>query len=171
MLKIIIGCKNNKVVDSKDVTNQIKEALKLNLDVVYKDNLLKNLTWEDLYNDDNKSLLRSIYCDRKKRVDKHNIMADRPNFAVCTVKNDTVIRLEYYEGHDYLELVYDFRRKDLIDKNIEPYLKEDINGYKPYVIDENFREILEIMHEISDGKLDMKDKKIDEAIKRLKAFE
>jgi len=58
-------------------------------------------------------------------------MADRPAFAVATVANDAVVRLEFYEGHDALECTYDLRSAALQGKDLPRWLERDPLAYDP----------------------------------------
>ncbi|MEW6572950.1 MAG: hypothetical protein AB1374_04895 [Bacillota bacterium] len=58
-------------------------------------------------------------------------MADRPPVAVVTVIGDRAVRLEYYAGHDALELVYDVRTKELEHQDLPLWLERDPHAYDP----------------------------------------
>lgn len=65
-------------------------------------------SWEDVdHPDEERTLFRAIEHDRRKR-EKH-LMADRPPAAVLWFMGNELHRLEYYEGHDYLQKVHDVR--------------------------------------------------------------
>jgi hypothetical protein len=56
-----------------------------------------------------------------RRVDNGEFMVSRPAFAVETEENGVAVRLEYYEGRDYLSLCYDIRSASWKDKKVAPY--------------------------------------------------
>ncbi|CCQ92869.1 hypothetical protein CULT_1110006 [[Clostridium] ultunense Esp] len=105
-----------------------------------------------------RTLFQSILKDRKIRVDKGQFMADRPSFAVITAKNGKAVRLEYYEGHDSLELVYDIRSQEFYNKELPPFMEKDEYGYDPSAfLEELFgipkdisKPILEILHKMDE---------------------
>lgn len=92
------------------------------------------------------------------RVDKGQLMADRPCFAVITAKNGKAVRLEFYEGHDSLELVYDIRSPEFYNKELQPYMEKDEYAYDPSAfLEELFgipkdisKPILEILHKMDE---------------------
>lgn len=51
-------------------------------------------------------------------------MRDLPRYAVFSVKDDEIIRFEYYQGRETLKLVYDLRRGDLYDPWVDEYLQK-----------------------------------------------
>jgi hypothetical protein len=128
MLKFI-GIENDEACGSKKVLGQIAEIKKYDLDIYDIDQ--NKINWSNLDNGNDRSLFKNIVLDREIRVDNNTAMADRPPFIVCTVEDNKIIRLEFYEGHDSLELVYDLRRKEDIGKELKPYLEEDENAYNP----------------------------------------
>jgi hypothetical protein len=123
-----------KTVGSKETIAQIEKIKNYKLDLI--DNHGQAVKWNDLYDINNKNtILRAIILDRKIRVDKCQVMADRPNFCAVTIKDEVIKRIEYYEGHDGLELLYDIRAKELVDKNISKYMEKDTMSYN---FDSNF---------------------------------
>lgn len=58
-------------------------------------------------------------------------MADRPDFCVITAMDNKAVRLEFYEGHDALELVYDLRAKELHGKDLPKFMENDPQAYDP----------------------------------------
>lgn len=90
------------------------------------------LTWDDFDNPaEPRTLFQAIARDRGRRIDQGTYMADRPPFAVVTVHGDRAVRLEYYEGHDALALVYDVRAPELQGKPLPRYLERDPHAYDP----------------------------------------
>lgn len=67
-------------------------------------------------------MFQSIRRDRELRVDKETLMADRPGFALITAMDNKAVRLEYYEGHDALSLVYDVKAKELQGKKLPNFM-------------------------------------------------
>ena len=124
---ILIGIKNKKIATVKETILEINRVKNYKLDVV--DSFGEIVKWDDLDNYKNKNtIFRSIVYDRKLR-DKGEIMADRPNFCAITVEKNIIKRIEYYEGHDELNLLYDIRAKEYIGKNLERYMEKDKAGY------------------------------------------
>ncbi len=72
-----------------------------------------------------RTIFQTIVRDRSRRIDQHLIMADRPPFVAVTIEDGKVIRFEFYEGHDALRLVYDFRSPVLKDADLPPFHEED----------------------------------------------
>ena len=58
-------------------------------------------------------------------------MADRPSFCVVTPMDGKAVRLEFYEGHDALSLVYDLRSKELQGKDFPNFMDHDPQAYDP----------------------------------------
>ena len=103
--KLWIGIKNDKACDSKVTKEQIKSIKKFPISITYEN---KKLNWAHIDNlDEPRSLFQSIIKDRELRIDKRTLMADRPKFAVCTIEQGKVIRIEFYEGHNRLEKTFD----------------------------------------------------------------
>lgn len=128
MKKIVIGIFNDEAADSKTTIKQIQEVKKYEL--CLQDENGNPITWEQLDNPKNEcTLFQTIINDRKLRIDQKIIMADRPNFCVVTIDGNKIIRLEYYQGHDSLSLVYDIRTKEYCGKPMENYLDNDFLGH------------------------------------------
>lgn len=124
---ILIGIKDNKIATAKETILEINKVKNYKLDVV--DSFEEIVKWDDLDNYKNKNtIFRAIVYDRKLR-DKGEIMADRPNFCAITVEKNIIKRIEYYEGHDELNLLYDIRAKEYIGKSLERYMEKDKAGY------------------------------------------
>ena len=128
MIKFI-GVDGENAVNSETTLKQIEEIKKYELNIFDVDG--NKITWADLDNEDDRSLLKNIVEDRKTRIDNKIAMADRPPFIAVTIADNKIIRLEFYEGHDILELVYDLRQKCDIGKELKPYMAEDENAYNP----------------------------------------
>lgn len=128
MIKFI-GVENGEAIGSKKVLEQIAEVKKYELDIYDIDQ--NKITWNDLDNEDNRSLFKNIILDREERIDNKTLMADRPPFIVFTICGNKIIRLEFYEGHDSLQLVYDLRIKEDLGKELKPYMEKDEQAYNP----------------------------------------
>lgn len=115
--QLYIGFNGEKTVDSKTTKQQIEEAKTFELNLFDRNG---KVDWVSFYNPNDSNLIfNAIIADREMRVDKKTYMADRPPIAILTLINDKIERLEYYEGHDRLELIYDIRSKELAEQNIE----------------------------------------------------
>jgi hypothetical protein len=124
MEKIFIGFKNNHVINSKDTFRQVLKLKKLKLNLHHEDG--QDVQWLDIYDSSNpRSIIQAIILDRRRRVDYKSIMADRPSTCVVTINNDSIDRIEYYEGHDGLKLIYDIRSKSLQGVQLESSYKEE----------------------------------------------
>lgn len=109
---VVFNQDEGRAVDSKTTQAQIEEVRRLNCKLVGEND--EALNWDIFDNPDKpQTLFQAILIDRKLRIDERNYMADRPNFAVVTADGNNAVRLEYYEGHDYLSKVYDIRSKEL----------------------------------------------------------
>ncbi|MCQ4924892.1 hypothetical protein NE686_17455 [Tissierella carlieri] len=149
----LIGFVDDTVCGSEETRNQIEELKKYQLNLIAEDG--KRVEWDDIDNpEEPRTILQAIESDRAMRVDKKKFMANRPLFAVATTKDDEIVRLEFYEGHDKLEKVFDIRSKELLEKDLSDYLSEDENAYDPveflkstFGIDETIsKPILEKLH-------------------------
>lgn len=118
--------RGEKVVDSATTQGQIERVKRLECALVHRG---ERLRWEVF--DDPHTLFQAILKDREMRVDQKQFMADRPPFAVVTALGRRAVRLEYYEGHDALSLVYDLRAPELEGKELPPYLARDPYAYDP----------------------------------------
>lgn len=128
MKKHCIGFKDNHVINSKETIKQILALKKYKLNI--SDENGNNLSWDDLDNSKHKeSLFCNIVRDRRMRVDKGNIMADRPPYCVAYTDENEVVRIEYYEGHDELIQIYDIRRNDLYGEILESDMKKDAQRF------------------------------------------
>lgn len=128
MKKLVIGIFNYTAADSKTTIKQIQEVKKYELCLHDKNG--NPITWEQLDDPKNEcTLFQTIINDRKLRIDQGIIMADRPNFCVATIDGNKIIRLEYYQGHDLLNLVYDIRAKEYYGKPMEKFYDKDHEKY------------------------------------------
>lgn len=129
MDKIYIGMKDYEVMNSIETKKQIEyliEKYKLDLAVVDNEEAAY-FEWKHLYDSSWKeelTILNSIIKDRENRVDENIPMYSRPQFAICTVDNDKIVRFEFYQGDDQLILEYDLRSLELQSKEIQPSYKE-----------------------------------------------
>jgi hypothetical protein len=122
MRTLFIGADGKKVVDSKTTQEQIHEVERLHCRLTENG---EPLTWPDLDNpNEPRTLFQAILRDRKMRVDDGIFMADRPAFAVVTAIGEDAVRLEYYEGHDALSLIYDLRAPELASKSLPAWLEK-----------------------------------------------
>jgi hypothetical protein len=144
-----IGTDGETTVNSQETQRQIDEVKKLE-SVLIDEGTKEVLPW--LAFDDPKeprSLFQSILNDRRMRVDEGTIMADRPSFIVVTAHRGQTIRLEFYEGHDSLSLVYDLRSRELQGKKLPAYMESDPCGYDPIAfLSKHFPEIMKSPEEI-----------------------
>lgn len=129
MKVLFIGVDGNQTVTSIETRKQIEAVKKLKCDLVIEG---ENPTW-NAFDDpkESRTLFQSIEGDRKMRVDEKTFMADRPSFAVVTEHEGKAVRLEYYEGHDALSLVYDVRSQELEGKELPNFMESDPNAYDP----------------------------------------
>lgn len=126
---LLVGIDGEKTVNSKTTQEQLDELHKYELDLEHQG---EKISWEDIDNiEESRTFLQSILNDRKMRVDNHTLMADRPSFAVATIYQDRIVRIEYYEGHDALKKVYDLRSKELQDKEMPDFMTSDPQAYDP----------------------------------------
>lgn len=146
---LFIGVNGEQVVDSATTRKQIEEIEALECALEHEGS---KLTWKDV-NDpaQPRTIFQSILRDRKRRVDEHTLMADRPAFAVITTLNGMAVRLEYYEGHDALKLVFDLRARGLQGKSMPAFLDEDPHAYDPAKF---LKEFMGIPEEVSKPILD-----------------
>jgi len=127
---LFIGVDGEKVVNSIETLAQIEKAK--TFDLALELNEEEKIEWVHLDNpEEPRTLFQSILKDRELRVDKKTLMADRPSFCVLTLYNNKIVRLEYYEGHDALCLVYDVKARELQGKNIPNFMDEDPHAYDP----------------------------------------
>jgi hypothetical protein len=131
MNTLFIGADGEQVVDSKETMMQIEEVKALQCDLVTDDG--EPLTWDMFDNpDEPATLFPFIAGDRQIRVDQKTAMADRPPFAVITEHDGRCIRLEFYQGHDALELVHDVRSKDLQGADLPKWMEIDPHAHDPH---------------------------------------
>ena len=117
-----------RAVGAKKTREQIEYVKSFECNLYHK----KELDWEQ-FDDPSESntLFQAIEKDRAIRIDKKTFMANRPLFAVITIIDGKAARLEFYEGHDALELACDIRSKELADKELEPFMAKDGLAYNP----------------------------------------
>jgi hypothetical protein len=139
---LFVGVDGEKAVDSKTTRAQIDEVRKLECALAMPSG--KAITWDDVDDpEEPRSLLQSIFADRRYRVDVGELMADRPSFAVITAIGNKAVRLEFYEGHDALELVYDLRSPELLGKELPKFMESDPQAYDPVAfLAEHFADIV-----------------------------
>lgn len=119
--RIEIGQINGRLLGYAATMEQIQQLIRYQLNLETKEGAV--LSWPHLYDPKRASSpLRTILKDRKLRVDEEKPMSGQPRYAVFTVKNDTIIRFEYFQGKDTLKCVYDIRRKDLYQEKFDQYL-------------------------------------------------
>ena len=129
-----IGFVDDRACDSETVGKQIAEVRKLDCSLlVNPENISEAVPSWDVFDNEAepRTLFQAILKDRKRRIDENTLMADRPNFAVVTAVNGQAVRLEYYEGHDALSLVYDIRSKELLGKKLKNFMESDPQAYDP----------------------------------------
>lgn len=127
----LVGIDGEQTVNSETTLQQIAEVEKLECALVDAETQ-EPYTWLNL-NDaaEPRTLFQSILADRRKRVDEHVLMASRPSFCVVTAVSGRAVRLEFYEGHDALSLVYDVRAAELQSKDLPKFLESDPQAYDP----------------------------------------
>jgi hypothetical protein len=118
-----------EVVNAQKAREQIDYVKSFECALTHKE---EPLTW-DVFDDpkEGRALFQAIEADRKVRVDKRQFMVDRPPYAAVTIMDGRVVRLEYYEGHDALELTHDIRSKELVGKKLPPFMRRDGAAYDP----------------------------------------
>lgn len=127
---LFIGADGEKTVNSATTQEQIEAVRALECTLEAENG--EKISWKDVDNpQEPRSLFQFILGDRKIRVDQNTPMADRPAFAVITAIDNKAVRLEFYEGHDALELTYDLRAKELHKKDLPIFMKSDPNAYNP----------------------------------------
>jgi hypothetical protein len=95
---------HEKVVWAEEARKQLEELKKYEIDLI--DDEGKNVTWDDLYSPTDDRVVLS-YVIRDREIREHNLMADRPPFAIFTIFENKVVRFEFYQGHDELSKVID----------------------------------------------------------------
>ena len=120
-----IGFEDDTVVGRREALRQFEALKKYNMALIGKDGAV--ISWKDIDMQLDNSLMNVIFNDRKRRVDNGIYMADRPPFMVITIDkvSQSVARLEFYAGHDRLELIYDLRCTELEKEDLEPNYSED----------------------------------------------
>ncbi len=129
---LYVSANGECVVDSATTIAQIEAVSSLACALTDPDSgePLEGWTWAN-DPDEPRTLFQFILGDRRVRVDQKTFMADRPPFAVATVLDGIVIRLEMYEGHDALECTYDFRSPPLRGKELPRWMETDPQAYDP----------------------------------------
>lgn len=115
-----------KVVGSDKIRKQIGELRNYELNL-HSPETKEPLKWHELYDETGEKdrlVLNAIIADREKRVDDNTLMANRPPLAIFTVRNEKIVRFEFYEGHDRLALSYDIRYKDDYSRDMDRSYKE-----------------------------------------------
>lgn len=130
--RILIGLDavGERAVGSQETESSIRYARKFECALVSDQG--EAITWDGLDNPEEPlTILQYVVRDRKLRIDQGKIMADRPPFAVVTIRDQRVVRLEFYEGHDALECTYDLRAPELQGVKLPRYLERDPQAYDP----------------------------------------
>ena len=157
--RVFIGLNavGERAVGSYETKASIRHVKKFECALVTEDG--DPVSWDDFDNPEEKrTIFQFILGDREQRIDNKRIMADRPPFAVVTVHGNRAVRLEFYEGHDALELSYDLRAPELQNVKLPLYLESDPQAYDPMDFlksmgvvpqgaEELIREILKDAHE------------------------
>lgn len=126
-----IGANGEEATDSKTTLQQIKDVEALQCALVNPKNQ-EPLTWAAVNNEaEPRTIFQAILADRKMRIDDRTLMADRPSFCVITAVDGRAVRLEFYEGHDALGLVYDLRSAELAGKDLPQWMESDPQAYDP----------------------------------------
>jgi hypothetical protein len=131
---MFVGVDGEKVVSGAETEAQIAAVCALECALRSSDGS-EAVTWLDC-NDpaEPRTLFQCILVDRRRRVDAHTFMADRPAFAVVTAVDGRVVRLEFYEGHDALECTFDLRSAELQGKSLPRFMDVDPQAYDPAAI-------------------------------------
>ena len=125
---IIGGSPLSRLENSEGTRNQISQLSQNPLLLVEQG---KQVDWQELFDPNNhRSIFQAIIDDRERRVDQREIMCDRPPFAVVTVTENGIERVEYYEGHDRLEMLYDLRSHNFRTRKISNYIDKDPQPYR-----------------------------------------
>ena len=124
---LFVGHDGEKIVDSAETQRQIDRLTALPSKLVDQGEAIQ---WKAL-NDpaESRTLLQCVLGDRRERVDKKRLMADRPPIAVATIVDGQVVRLEFYEGHDGLEKTFDLRSAELQGKALPDWMGRDPRAY------------------------------------------
>jgi len=131
MALFYIGHDGTQVVDSTETQRQI-DAVKALVCALVTPESKEAVSWSDLDDPaEPRTLFQFILGDRRLRVDRQRLMADRPPFAVVTEHDGHAVRLEMYEGHDYLECTYDLRAPKLAGLVLPMYMASDPQAYDP----------------------------------------
>jgi hypothetical protein len=132
--KVIIGGSPlSRLENSQGTRNQITQLRQYPLLLVEQG---KQIDWQELFDPNNhRTIFQTILDDRECRVDQREIMCDRPPFAVVTVTENGIERVEYYEGHDRLEMLYDLRSHNFRTRKFPNYIDKDP---QPYRIEKDF---------------------------------
>lgn len=118
-----IGVDGEKAVDSQTTRSQIEAVKELECALTYEGDLLD---WEVLDDPDEKNMIfRTVERDRKRRVDEQKSMPDRAAFAVIYAIENVAVRMEFYEGSDELEQLYDARCEELEGKDLANFQDYD----------------------------------------------
>lgn len=155
----VIGFIEDTACDSATTRRQIDALRNYVLDIRGPGG--EEIHWLDIDSpDEPRTFLRAIEGDRRIRIDEKTLMADRPPFAVITEEQGRITRIEYYEGHDALELMYDLRSPDLQGKLLQRFLDHHPQAYDPreYLAGLGFpEEVLdEVMPLIHDAHTDLR---------------
>ena len=130
---IIGGSPLSRLENSQGTQNQITQLSQNPLLLVEQG---KQVDWQELFDPNNhRSIFQAILDDRERRVNQREIMCDRPPFAVVTVTENGIERVEYYEGHDRIEMLYDLRSHNFRTRKMHNYIDKDP---QPYRIDKDF---------------------------------
>lgn len=129
-LMLVIGVEGETACPSELTREQIEKAKKMyKLDLSMYDGQVIN--WIDIDNPDNPhSLFQTIIEDRIARVDNGALMNSRPPYAVLTVVNNAVVRLEYYAGENDLRKTYDLRSQNLHNIELENHIHHDSRTWR-----------------------------------------
>ncbi len=131
MAVFYIGHDGTRAVDSAETQRQI-DAVKALICALVTPESREAVSWPDLDDPaEPRTLFQFILGDRRLRIDQNRLMADRPPFAVVTEHAGRAVRMEMYEGHDFLECTYDLRAPELVGLALPKYMESDPNAYDP----------------------------------------
>lgn len=111
-----LGFKDKKLVTNIELKEQMNFIKQFDLDIIFKNSDSK-LSW--LHLDDYSKKTTIFQVMQNYRYLKTKGISILPMYAVFTLSDNAIIRLEYYEGvgREY-KLIYDLRRKDLYGVNL-----------------------------------------------------
>ena len=125
-----LGHDGERVVNSATTQKQIDAVRSLDSALVGATG--DPIAWDELDDrDEPRTLFQFILQDRRRRVDEHVAMADRPPVAVVSAIGNRAVRVEMYEGHDALVKTEDLRALELQGRQLPDWMDRDPYAYDP----------------------------------------